>query len=107
MHQEAIAAAMSLIELDPVRGYAHLILAYVAAGQREKALAIVPKLGGTAAASMRWAWPIWRSGTRIRLYRSWRTPTKPTNPLCPGFGRAAMGGIPCTKTPASRTSCAG
>jgi len=44
MHQEAIAAAMRLIELDPVRGYAHLILAYVAAGQREKALAIVPKL---------------------------------------------------------------
>jgi len=44
MHQEAIAAAMRLIELDPVRGYPHLILAYVAAGQREKALAIVPKL---------------------------------------------------------------
>ncbi len=44
MHQEAIAAAMRLIELDPVRGYATMILAYVAAGQREKALAIVPKL---------------------------------------------------------------
>jgi len=44
MHEEAIAAAKSLIELLPRRGNAHLIMAYVSAGQREKALAIAPKL---------------------------------------------------------------
>jgi TolB-like protein/tetratricopeptide (TPR) repeat protein len=44
MHQEAIDAAMRLTELDPVRGNAELVMAYVSAGQREKALAIVPKL---------------------------------------------------------------
>ena len=44
MHEEAIAAAKSLIELRPRRGNAHLIMAYVSAGQREKALAIAPKL---------------------------------------------------------------
>jgi serine/threonine-protein kinase len=44
MHQEAVDAAMRLIELDPARGDAELIMAYAQAGQREKALAIVPKL---------------------------------------------------------------
>jgi len=44
MHQEAVDAAMQMIELDPFRGNANLIMAYVSAGQREKALAIAPKL---------------------------------------------------------------
>jgi serine/threonine-protein kinase len=44
MHEEAIAAAMSLIELLPRRGNPHLIMAYVLAGQREKALAITSRL---------------------------------------------------------------
>jgi TolB-like protein/Tfp pilus assembly protein PilF len=46
MHQEAIAAAMRLIELEPLRGYPLLALAYLAAGEREQALTIVPKMGG-------------------------------------------------------------
>jgi TolB-like protein/Flp pilus assembly protein TadD len=46
MHQEAVDAAMRLIELDPARGNAELVMAYAQAGQREKALAIVPKLKG-------------------------------------------------------------
>jgi len=44
MHEEAIAAAKGLIDLLPRRGNAHLIMAYVSAGQVEKALAIAPKL---------------------------------------------------------------
>ncbi|OGD38667.1 MAG: hypothetical protein A2V45_01365 [Candidatus Aminicenantes bacterium RBG_19FT_COMBO_58_17] len=48
MHQEAIAAAMRLIELEPLRGYPLLALAYLAAGEREQALTIVPKMGGTS-----------------------------------------------------------
>ncbi len=44
MHQEAIDAAIRLFELDPARGNAELVMAYAQAGQREKALAIVPKL---------------------------------------------------------------
>ena len=44
MHQEAIAAAKQLIELEPLRGYPLLALAYLAAGEREQALTIVPKM---------------------------------------------------------------
>ena len=44
MHQEAIAAAKQLIELEPLRGSPLLALAYLAAGEREQALTIVPKM---------------------------------------------------------------
>jgi serine/threonine-protein kinase len=44
MHGEAIAAAKSLVEINPLRGNPSLVAAYAAAGQREQALAIVPKM---------------------------------------------------------------
>ncbi len=44
MHQEAIDAARRLTELDPTAGKTTMIMAYVAAGQRDQALAIVPGL---------------------------------------------------------------
>ncbi len=44
MHQEAIDAARRLTELDPTAGKTTMIMAYVAAGQRDQALAIAPGL---------------------------------------------------------------
>ena len=44
MHKEAMDAARGLAELNPVIGDHQLIMAYVAAGQRDEALAIAPKL---------------------------------------------------------------
>ena len=44
MHQEAIDAARRLTELDPTMGKTQMIMAYVAAGQRDQALAIAPGL---------------------------------------------------------------
>ncbi len=44
MHKEAIDAARRLTELDPTAGKIQMIMAYVAAGQRDQALAIAPGL---------------------------------------------------------------
>ena len=44
MHQDAIDAAMRLIKLNPGMGNVQLIMAHVAAGQRDRALAILPGL---------------------------------------------------------------
>jgi len=44
MHNEALDAARRLTELDPAIGKTQLIMAYVAAGQRDQALAIAPDL---------------------------------------------------------------
>ncbi len=44
MHAEAIDAARRLTEMDPAIGKAQMIMAYVAAGQRDQALAIAPGL---------------------------------------------------------------
>jgi Flp pilus assembly protein TadD len=44
MHKEAIDAARRLTELDPTIGKTQMIMAYVAAGQRDQALAIAPGL---------------------------------------------------------------
>lgn len=44
MHKEAMDAARRLVELDPTLGDPQLILAHVAAGQRDQALAIAPRL---------------------------------------------------------------
>jgi tetratricopeptide (TPR) repeat protein len=44
MHNEALDAARRLTELDPEGGKVDLIVAYVAAGQRDQALAIAPGL---------------------------------------------------------------
>jgi TolB-like protein/Flp pilus assembly protein TadD len=44
MHKEAIDAARRLTELDPTMGKTQMIMAYVAAGQRDQALAIAPGL---------------------------------------------------------------
>jgi eukaryotic-like serine/threonine-protein kinase len=44
MHKEALDAARRLTELDPAIGKTQMIMAYVAAGQRDQALAIAPEL---------------------------------------------------------------
>jgi serine/threonine protein kinase/tetratricopeptide (TPR) repeat protein len=44
MHKEAMDAARRLAELDPTAGKTQMIMAYVAAGQRDQALAIAPGL---------------------------------------------------------------
>ena len=44
MHKEAIDAAQRLAEMDPTLGNTQLIMAHVAAGQRDQALAIAPRL---------------------------------------------------------------
>jgi TolB-like protein len=44
MHKEALDAARRLTELDPGVGKTQLIMAYVAAGQRDQALAVAPGL---------------------------------------------------------------
>ena len=44
MHKEALDAAGRLTELDPGVGKTQLIMAYVAAGQRDQALAVAPGL---------------------------------------------------------------
>ena len=44
MHKEALDAARRLAELNPMMGNVQMIMAYVAAGQRDQALAIVPAL---------------------------------------------------------------
>ena len=44
MHKEALDAARRLTELDPTIGQTQMIMAYVAAGQRDQALAIAPGL---------------------------------------------------------------
>ncbi len=44
MHKEAIDAARRLTELDPAIGKTQMIRAYIAAGQRDQALAIAPGL---------------------------------------------------------------
>jgi TolB-like protein/Flp pilus assembly protein TadD/predicted Ser/Thr protein kinase len=44
MHKEALDAARRLTELDPTAGKTTMIMAYVAAGQRDQALALSPEL---------------------------------------------------------------
>ena len=99
MHKEAIDAARRLTELDPTIGKTQMIMAYVAAGQRDQALAITPGLDKNYPISTLVAMAYLALGDKDTALQILETAYKVHQPTLPwlrvrGFGWDAMFGDP-------------
>jgi TolB-like protein/tetratricopeptide (TPR) repeat protein/predicted Ser/Thr protein kinase len=99
MHKEAIDAARRLTELDPTIGKTQMIMAYVAADQRDQALAITPGLDKNYPISTLVAMAYLALGDKDTALQILETAYKVHQPTLPwlrvrGFGWDAMFGDP-------------
>jgi serine/threonine protein kinase/Flp pilus assembly protein TadD len=99
MHKEALDAARRLVELDPTAGKSTMIMAYVAAGQRDQALAIAPELDKNYPISTLVGMAYLALGDKDTALQILETAYKVHQPTLPwvrvrGFGWDAMFGDP-------------